>query len=241
MTPAFRKIPGKCRQSGGNSSGPGVARVWSAMGCYGVAWRKSGRVAEIAAGGRSRSGLRRSRRATENAPGWGLSDGSCDLSRIQVVGMFTGRGDLTNEESLRLKRHLPKCGQRGGGGGALGDSSQGDQRDSLPTARTGVPWRDLPARFGKWKTVYERHRRWSADGTWDRICKAVLADADATGCIDWSMVSVDSTSCRAHQNAAGARKKPPRVPGRRTPRQHRPPMRGSDAPGWADMQDSSAW
>ncbi|MFD3469758.1 IS5 family transposase [Streptomyces sp. NPDC058682] len=88
--------------------------------------------------------------------------------------------------------------------------------------RTRVPWRDLPARFGKWKTVYERHRRWSAGGMWDRIFKAVLADSDATGCIDWSMVSVDSTSCRAHQNAAGARKKPPRVPGRRTPRQHRP-------------------
>jgi transposase len=89
--------------------------------------------------------------------------------------------------------------------------------------RTGVPWRDLPARFGKWKTVYERHRRWSANGTWDKILRAVQADADAAGRIDWSMASVDSTSCRAHQHAAGARKKPPRVPGRRhTPRQHRP-------------------
>jgi transposase len=89
--------------------------------------------------------------------------------------------------------------------------------------RTGVPWRDLPARFGKWKTVYERHRRWSANGTWDKILRAVQADADAAGRIDWSMASVDSTSCRAHQHAAGARKKPPLVPGRRrTPRRHRP-------------------
>jgi transposase len=32
--------------------------------------------------------------------------------------------------------------------------------------RTGCPWRDLPERFGNWKTIYERHRRWSADGTW---------------------------------------------------------------------------
>ncbi|GAA1302528.1 IS5 family transposase [Streptomyces sanglieri] len=89
--------------------------------------------------------------------------------------------------------------------------------------RTGVPWRDLPARFGPWKTAYERHRRWSADGTWDKIFAAVLADADAEGRIDWSMVSVDSTSCRAHQHSAGARKRPPRVPGKRsTPRQHRP-------------------
>jgi transposase len=89
--------------------------------------------------------------------------------------------------------------------------------------RTGVPWRDLPARFGKWKTVYERHRRWSANGTWDKILRAVQADADAAGRIDWSMASVDSTSCRAHQHAAGARKKPPRVPGKEAhPRQHRP-------------------
>jgi transposase len=88
--------------------------------------------------------------------------------------------------------------------------------------RTGVPWRDLPARFGKWKTVYERHRRWSANGTWDKILRAVQADADAAGRIDWSMASVDSTSCRAHQHAAGARKNRRECRERSTPRQHRP-------------------
>ncbi|GHE00773.1 hypothetical protein GCM10010339_17470 [Streptomyces alanosinicus] len=88
--------------------------------------------------------------------------------------------------------------------------------------RTGVPWRDLPTRFGKWKTVYDRHRRWSADGTWDGILRAVLTDADARGRIDWSMVSVDSTVCRTHQHAAGARKQAPRKSGKRSrPSQHR--------------------
>lgn len=67
--------------------------------------------------------------------------------------------------------------------------------------RTGIPWRDLPPRLGKWKTVYERHRRWSADGNWERLLRAVHADADTEGRIDWSMVGVDSTSCRAHQHA----------------------------------------
>lgn len=57
--------------------------------------------------------------------------------------------------------------------------------------RTGIPWRDFPARFGKWKTVHDRHRRWSADGTWEKILRAVQADADAEGRIDWSVVSVD--------------------------------------------------
>lgn len=63
--------------------------------------------------------------------------------------------------------------------------------------RTGLPWRDLPTRFGKWKTVYDRHRRWSADGTWERALRTVQADADVEGRIDWSVVSVDSTVCRA--------------------------------------------
>nr|WP_238608207.1 IS5 family transposase [Amycolatopsis sp. Poz14] len=130
-----------------------------------------------------------------------------------------GRGDLTNEEWARLKPHLPMTGQRGG----RGENHRRVINGILFRLRTGAPWRDLPEHFDPWKTVYERHRRWSADGTWDRIFAAVLVDADAEGRIDWSMASVDSTSCRAHQHAAGACKSPPRVPGkRRTPRQHRP-------------------
>lgn len=53
--------------------------------------------------------------------------------------------------------------------------------------------------------------------------QAVLADADAEGRIDWSMVSWDSTSCQAHRHAAGAPGTTPRIPRRRAiPRQHRP-------------------
>lgn len=77
------------------------------------------------------------------------------------------------------------------------------------------------------------HRRWSADDTWDRIFAAVLADADAEGRIDRSMVSADSTSCRAHQHAAGARRKPPRVPGKGARPGSTTPTRDSDAPGAA--------
>jgi transposase len=65
--------------------------------------------------------------------------------------------------------------------------------------RTGIAWRDLPERFGPWQTVWKRHRRFSGDGTWDRVHTALLAHADQVGEIDWS-VSVDSTINRAHQH-----------------------------------------
>ncbi len=65
--------------------------------------------------------------------------------------------------------------------------------------RAGIPWRDLPACFGPWKTVWKRHRRFSEDGTWDRILTQLLAEADAAADIDWA-VSVDSTINRAHQH-----------------------------------------
>lgn len=66
-------------------------------------------------------------------------------------------------------------------------------------ARTGIPWRDLPReQFGPWQTVWKRHRRYAADGTWDKVLAALLTEADAAGEIDWR-VSVDSTISRAHQ------------------------------------------
>ena len=66
--------------------------------------------------------------------------------------------------------------------------------------RTGVAWRDLPTEFGPHQTVAKRHRRFSSDGTWDRILARLIALADAAGEVDWK-VSVDSTINRAHQHA----------------------------------------
>ncbi len=127
-----------------------------------------------------------------------------------------GRGDLTNAEWDRLESFLPRGGTRGG--------RWSDHRrvinGVLYRVRTGVQWRDLPERFGPWETVYKRHRRWSADGTWKMLLSRIQAAEDAAGRIDWD-VSVDSTAVRAHQHAAGARRTPPaavpqRGPGRGT-------------------------
>ena len=138
-----------------------------------------------------------------------------------------GRGDLTNREWSLLEPHLPPSGRRGG----RWNDHRTVVNGVLFRVRTGVPWRDLPERYGSWKTVYERHRRWSADGTWDRILHSVQADADLAGRIDWSMVGVDSTSCRAHQHAAGARKTRPRVPKKGRRPGTTAPTRDSDGPG----------
>jgi transposase len=81
--------------------------------------------------------------------------------------------------------------------------------------RTGAPWRDLPERYGNWKTVYSRFRRWEHSGVWDRILTTLQTDAAHGGTLDDTLVLIDSSSIRAHHHAAGARKKgePTRVSG----------------------------
>ena len=72
--------------------------------------------------------------------------------------------------------------------------------------RTGAPWRDLPERYGPWKTAHERLRLWTKDGTWEKILDRVIVKDDAVGDLEW-IISVDSSVVRAHQHSAGARKK----------------------------------
>ena len=72
--------------------------------------------------------------------------------------------------------------------------------------RTGAPWRDLPGRYGSWKTVASRFYRWQAAGIWQDILGWLHRQADVDGTLDWSLHHVDGTIVRAHQHAAGARK-----------------------------------
>lgn len=74
--------------------------------------------------------------------------------------------------------------------------------------RTGCPWRDLPADFGPWQTVWKRHHRWSLDGTYDEMfAEVAVAFGFPAELIDdiEKLLSADSTSVRVHQHAAGAR------------------------------------
>jgi transposase len=67
--------------------------------------------------------------------------------------------------------------------------------------RAGIPWRDLPERFGPWKAVHTRWSRGAKSGVWERGFAALSADADH----EYAMI--DATMVRAHQHSAGARKK----------------------------------
>jgi transposase len=113
-----------------------------------------------------------------------------------------GRGELTDAAWAELEPLLPGNGGRG--------QQWADHRrvinGILWKLRTGAPWRDLPERYGSWKTVYARFVRWRRGGTWDRLLARVQTKSDAAGEVVWE-VSVDSTTVRAHQHAAGARKK----------------------------------
>jgi putative transposase len=67
-------------------------------------------------------------------------------------------------------------------------------------ARTGAPWRDLPAEFGNWNSTWRRFDRWSARGVWERLFAAMADDPD------FEYVIIDATIVRAHQHSAGGRK-----------------------------------
>jgi transposase len=65
--------------------------------------------------------------------------------------------------------------------------------------RTSSPWRDLPAAFGHWNSVFRRFRRWATAGVFERMFKALREDPD------FEYVIADGTIVRVHQKATGAK------------------------------------
>lgn len=112
------------------------------------------------------------------------------------------RGDLSDKEWVELEPLLPsQVGKRG-------RPRQDDRRvinGILWILRTGAPWRDLPERYGSWKTVSNRFYRWQKRGIWSRILEGLQSRSDAAGNVEWEVHFVDSTTVRAHQHAAGAK------------------------------------
>lgn len=113
------------------------------------------------------------------------------------------RHELTDHQWARLKPLLPPQRPRRG-------RPAHDHRTILNgilwRLNTGVPWRDLPERYGPWRTVYSRFRRWQHDGVWERVFAAVRETADDDGELDWALHHLDGTMIRGHPHAAGAKK-----------------------------------
>ncbi|WP_443080943.1 IS5 family transposase [Streptomyces sp. PTD9-10] len=118
---------------------------------------------------------------------------------------------LTDAQWARIEPLLPDRTPKRGG-------RWRDHREVIDAValkfQTGTQWVHLPEKYGNWRGVYNRLRMWAVDGTWERVFTALMAQAEADEDLTWA-VSVDSTIVRAHQHAAGARK---RGPGRRTGR-----------------------
>ncbi len=106
------------------------------------------------------------------------------------------RNMLTDQQWVLVEPLLPgKIGDRG----RTGYNNRMALEGMLWIMRTGAPWRDMPARFGKWITVYQRFRRWQKSGVFERIFQA-------SGERDLRKVMIDETYIKAHQHAAGAPK-----------------------------------
>ncbi|WP_397222905.1 IS5 family transposase [Nocardiopsis lambiniae] len=112
-------------------------------------------------------------------------------------------GDLTDAQWARLESLLPA-------GKKPGRPPVWTRRQLIDgirwRTRTGTPWRDVPERYGPWCRVYDLFRCWQRNGAWQRIFAELQAQADAKQLITWE-INVDSTVCRAHRHAAGARRR----------------------------------
>ena len=114
------------------------------------------------------------------------------------------RHDLSDQQWERLAPFFPPRPRRRGG-------QWTDDRTILNgifwRLNTGAPWRDLPERYGKWKTVHDRFSKLRKSGLLDRILEALQLRLDEKGLIDFDLWCVDGSSVRASRAAAGASKK----------------------------------
>ena len=114
------------------------------------------------------------------------------------------RHELTDAQWERVKDLLPgRAGTRG--------RPAADNRLFLNAVvyvlKTGIPWRDLPERYGHWNSVWRRFDRWCAAGVWERVF-AALCESDAG--FDWQAelaeLQLDSTVVKAHPVASSGRR-----------------------------------
>jgi len=109
------------------------------------------------------------------------------------------RHELSDEEWARVARHFaPSRTGRPPGDPRLRVNA------ILWVLCTGAPWRDLPDRYGPWKTAYTSFSRWTKAGVWKRVVEDLLVDLDEAGKLGNDLWCIDGSVIRAHRVASGA-------------------------------------
>ena len=108
------------------------------------------------------------------------------------------RYELTDEEWLRIEPLLPP--ENTGKQGRPRKDNRIIMNGIVWLARSGAPWRVLPERYGSWKTVYSRFRKWIDDGILDNIFRILSLEAEL------EELSIDASIIQAPQHSAGAKK-----------------------------------
>jgi transposase len=116
------------------------------------------------------------------------------------------RHELSDAEWARLAPLLPPRQT----GGRPSHDHRRVLNGILWVLHTGAPWRDLPARYGSWRTVYRRFRRWTRAGLRGRVLAALQRELAAAGRLDWQLWAIGGSSIRAHKAAAGGGNNRPR-------------------------------
>lgn len=118
--------------------------------------------------------------------------------------MTQKRHELSDVQWSILEPHLPTNSPKGG-------RPWNDHRQTINgilwKLNTGAQWRDIPERYGKYQSLYDRYTYWRKTGLWDHLMQMLLGELRKRGLLDTETFNIDATYIRASRSAAGARKK----------------------------------
>lgn len=110
------------------------------------------------------------------------------------------RHEMSEEQWNKIRDLLPPERKPQGGWPAKKNCEM--MNAILYCSNTGIPWRDLPERYGPWQTVYSRFRTWTRADVWERVFHALIAQ----DLVDETTLMLDSTTVKVHQHGSGAKK-----------------------------------